>query len=81
MFKPLLPITLFLSRVSPPVSGTTLYPLSDFISDSNFSPGYQVFLDAITAGIVPKHFKEEAQYDVWNDSMYEEVDALEEQHT
>lgn len=73
--------TSFLSQSSSTASGTTPYPLSEFISDSNFSPGQQVFLAAITAEVEPKHFAEAVLEDVWNDSMFEEVDALEEQHT
>lgn len=62
------------------VSGTTPYPLSEFISDANFSPGHQAFLAAITAGVEPKNFIEAMQDDVWKASMFDEVGALEEQH-
>ena len=83
MFKPQLPITLFLSCLSPRLRSQVLhftlcqilYLILTSLQDIKF------FLLGITAGVVPKHFKEAAQYDVWNDSMYEEVDALEEQHT
>ncbi|CAA7060014.1 unnamed protein product [Microthlaspi erraticum] len=63
------------------VQGTSLYPLSHFISDECFSPGQRAFFAAITAGDEPKHFKDAVQIKVWNDAMGTEVDALEQKRT
>ena len=63
------------------VQGTSQYPLSQFIADADFSSGHQAYMAAITAGVEPKHFKEAIGQKIWDDAMYVEVDALEEQGT
>ena len=66
------------SQSSSMVQGTSsLYPLSDYVSDDCFSAGHKAFLAAITANDEPKHFKEAVRIKVWNDAMFKEVDALE----
>ena len=69
------------SESSASIQGNSLYPLTTFVSDSNFTPLQQAFLAAITAGVEPKHFKEAVGIDVWDDSMTHEIVALEGQHT
>ena len=69
------------SQSSSSVQGNSLYPLTKYVSDSNFTPQQQAFLAAITAAVEPKHFKEAVGIDVWDDSMIDEVVALEKQHT
>lgn len=68
-------------QTSSSVQGNTLYPLTKYVCDSNFSPQQQVFLAAITAGFEPKHLKEAVGIDVWDESMTVEIVALEGQHT
>ena len=63
------------------VQGNKIYPLTNYICDSKFSPQHQVFLAAITAGVEPKHFKKAVGQKVWDDSMTVEIVALEDQHT
>lgn len=69
------------SQSSETIQGNTVYPLTNYICDSKFSPQHQVFLAAITAGVEPKHFKEAVGQKIWDDSMVVEVVALEGQHT
>ncbi|XP_010412651.1 PREDICTED: uncharacterized protein LOC104698984 [Camelina sativa] len=59
------------------VQGTSPYPLTDFVSDENFSPSHHAYLAVITANTEPKHFKEAVKIKVWNDAVVKEVDALE----
>ena len=68
------------SESSASIQGNSLYPLTTFVSDSKFTPLQQAFLAAITAGVEPKHFKEAVGIDVWDDSMTDEIIALEGQH-
>lgn len=63
------------------VQGTTLYPLSDFVTDAQFSPGHLAYLSSITAGVEPKNFKEAVQQKVWDDAMTTKVVSLETKHT
>lgn len=69
------------SESSSSVQGISLYPLTKFISDTDFSPQHQVFLAAITAGTEPKHFKDAVGIKVWDDAMVVEVVALEDADT
>ena len=62
-------------------SGTSLYPLSDYITDDQFSPGHRAFLVSITSETEPKNFKEAMQLKVWRDSVGKEIVALEDNHT
>lgn len=63
------------------VPGTTLYPISAYLSHAKFSSAHAAFLDAITSDVEPANYKEASQLDVWNDSMTDEYTALEENHT
>ena len=65
----------------PAVPGTSLYPLSDFVSDDQFSPGHRAYLAAITAVSEPKNFKEAVTQKVFRDAMQTEIVALEDQRT
>lgn len=64
-----------------PVQGNSLYPLTNFVCDTIFSPQHRVFLAAITADVKPRQFKEAVGIKVWDDSMITEIVALEWQHT
>lgn len=48
----------FSTESSVPVQGNSLYPLTNFVSDANFSPQHRVFLANITTDFEPRHFKE-----------------------
>ncbi|CAA7049516.1 unnamed protein product [Microthlaspi erraticum] len=69
------------TSTSSSVQGTSLYPLSHYISDESFSPEQRAFFAAITAGEEPKHFKDAVRMKVWNNAMGTEVDALEQKRT
>lgn len=64
-----------------PVSGKTLYPLTEYITDENFSSGHKAFLAAVCAVTEPKSFKEAMKDKRWTRAVYKEVDALEEADT
>lgn len=51
------------------VQGNSLYPLVDYISDSNFSTTHKAFLSAVTAGVEPKSFKEAIRDKRWKNAM------------
>ncbi|KAG2294962.1 hypothetical protein Bca52824_041631 [Brassica carinata] len=53
------------SLSSESVPGKTLYPLVEYLSDVSFSPAHQVFLAAITAGIISKSYSEAVKEKVW----------------
>lgn len=63
------------------VQGKTPYPLTDYVSDSSFSPAHCVFLAAITSGFEPKSYKEAIKHDIWKNSMKDEIVAMEENET
>ena len=63
------------------VQGNSLYPLTNYICDANFTPQHRAFLTSVTAHKEPKHFKEAVGIKVWDDSMTVEIVALEGQHT
>ena len=65
----------------PALPGTSLYLLSDFVSDDQFSPGHKGYLTALTTASEPKNYKEAVVQKVFRDSMITEVEALEDQHT
>lgn len=56
---------------------TTPYPLSDYVTDLNFSVSHQAFLAAVTAGVEPKRYSDTIKEKVWRDSMKLEVVAHE----
>lgn len=60
---------------------TTPYPLSDYVTDLNFSVSHQAFLAAVTAGVEPKRYSDTIKEKVWRDSMKLEVVAHEELDT
>lgn len=64
-----------------PVSGNTLHPLTEYISDEQFSGGHKAFLAAVCADSEPKNFKEAMRDKRWTKAVYKEVDALEVAHT
>lgn len=53
------------SLSSESVPGKTPYPLVEYLSDVSFSPAHQVFLAAITAGIISKSYSEAVKEKVW----------------
>lgn len=59
------------------VQGNTLYPLHHYISDDLFSPGHQVFLAAVLAGVEPKSYREAMEHEVWHGAVDFEIEALE----
>ena len=65
----------------PAVPGTSFYPLSDFVSDDQSSPGHRAYLAAITAVFEPKNFKEAVTQKVFRDAIQTEIVALEDQRT
>lgn len=58
------------------VPGKTLYPISAFLSDATFSTSHSAFLAAITSVHEPKSYNEAILDDVWNDSMTDQMSAL-----
>lgn len=63
------------------VSGNCLYPLSDYISDEQFSTNHRAFLTAITNSTEPRNFKDAMQLKVWRNAVGKEVVALEDSNT
>lgn len=63
------------------VQGKTLYPLTNFITDENFSASHKAFLAAITAGVEPRYYSQAAKDDIWRGAMKHEVIAHEESGT
>ena len=59
------------------VQGKTPYPLTNYISDDQFSPAHQVFLAAVVAGVEPTSHKQAMNDPRWTNAMGSEVDALE----
>ena len=65
------------SESSPTVSGSTPYPLENYISDERFSPAHKVFLAATTSDRGPKSYKEAFLQKIWRESMQKEIAAFE----
>lgn len=63
------------------VSGSTPYPLENYISDERFSPSHKAFLAAITKEREPRSYKEAVQLKIWRDSIQKEIVAFEENGT
>jgi hypothetical protein len=63
------------------VSGKTLYPLSDFLTNSGYSANHIAFMAAILDSNEPKHFKDAILIKEWCEAMSKEIDALEANHT
>lgn len=49
------------SESSSIIPGSTLYPITNYISDNKFSHAHKTFLAAITSGNEPKNYKEAVQ--------------------
>jgi hypothetical protein len=64
------------SSQSPP-SGTTPYPIANYVTCNNFSTSHSRFLAAVTAGFEPTRFSEAVRYSSWRDAMRKEIEALE----
>jgi hypothetical protein len=69
------------SSLPPSQSSSTPYPIAHFVNSSNFSPKYQYFLAAITAGNEPRTFVEAVKYKQWRIAMQLEIQALENNNT
>ncbi|CAA7027675.1 unnamed protein product [Microthlaspi erraticum] len=69
------------SSSSSTVQGNSFFPIFDFVSDGQFSPGHRAYLATITKEVIPKHFKEAVTQKVWDDAMVTEVVALEKKRT
>ncbi|XP_019101779.1 PREDICTED: uncharacterized protein LOC109133252 [Camelina sativa] len=54
---------------STPVQGKTPYPLTNYISDDNFSTAHQVFLAALVEAIEPTSYKQAIQDPRWTNAM------------
>ena len=59
------------------VPGNILYPITDYVSDAQFSDVHQAFLAAVSAGVIQKNYKEAFKDKKWPDAVKVEVDALE----
>ena len=60
-----------------PVTGNTLCPLTELISDDTFSVGHKAFVPAVCAECESKSFSEAMRDKRWTKSVYKEVDVLE----
>ena len=54
-----------------------LYPITDYISDDQFSEHHKASLAAVSAGVIPKNCKEAFADKRWNKAVKGEVHALE----
>ena len=72
-------ITGLQSDVSSAVPGKSqvLYPITDYISDDQFSERHKAFLATVSAGVIPKNYKEAFADKRWNKAVKGEVHALE----
>ncbi|KAG7573562.1 GAG-pre-integrase domain [Arabidopsis suecica] len=61
----------------PPKVSTTPYPLSNFLSYSQFSPSYQSFILSISQETEPKNFKEAIVSVKWTAAMDVELGSME----
>ena len=59
------------------VPGNILYPITEYVSDAQFSDVHQAFLAAVSAGVIPRNYKEAFKDKRWRDAVKVEVDALE----
>lgn len=64
-----------------PQSSGKPYPIIHYINCGNFSPRYQNFIAAVTAGTEPRSFKEAIKHEGWKASMHNEIRALEDNGT
>lgn len=57
------------------------YPIDDYVDCDRFSPEHQVFLAAITSGVISKTYAEAFTDERWRGAVGNEIDALEERGT
>lgn len=69
------------SAASPTVPGKILYPIEAYVTDVIFSEKHQAFLAAVSAGVVPKSYKEDFLDKKWRNAVSHEVVALKESRT
>ncbi|KAG7593962.1 GAG-pre-integrase domain [Arabidopsis thaliana x Arabidopsis arenosa] len=58
-------------------SGTSFYPISDYVSCDKFSTAHQKFLAAVTLVDEPVTYKQAVQILEWREAMSKEIEALE----
>ena len=51
------------------VRGNSLYPLTDYITDENFSLAHRAFLAAVTAGVEPRSYSQAVKDKIWRGAM------------
>ena len=61
--------------------GNSLYTLTDYVSDKNFSVSHQVFLAAVMAYTEPRYYSQATKDDIWCGAMKHEVLAHEDSGT
>ncbi|CAA7059556.1 unnamed protein product [Microthlaspi erraticum] len=69
------------SKSSKTVSGKTLYPLTNYLSDSDFTAHHIAFMAAVLDSDEPRHFKDAIRIKEWCEAMKKEIEALEGNHT
>lgn len=62
-------------------SSGTLYPITNYVTCTNFSMSHRQFLAAVTSGHEPTRFSEAVRDPLWRDAMKQEIDALEKNST
>ncbi|KAG7598815.1 GAG-pre-integrase domain [Arabidopsis suecica] len=60
-----------------PYPSATPYPLDNYLSSSQFSDNYQVYLNAITSGSEPTSYKEAILDENWKSAVSDEIVSLE----
>lgn len=63
------------SSGSSTVSGNSLYPIANYVSDLKFSSSHKAFVAAITSAVEPKSYAEAVELEEWRDSMVDEHTA------
>ncbi|KAK9055092.1 hypothetical protein SSX86_026172 [Deinandra increscens subsp. villosa] len=61
--------------------GSTVHPITNYISYDKFSDSHRSFLAAITTNHEPKYFKQAMQDPKWVEAMKKEIQALENNNT
>ena len=69
------------STPCPSKSGTSLYPLTKYMSCHRLSPAMQSFSATITEHFEPKSYREAVKHKIWRGSMKHEIVALEDRDT
>ncbi|XP_010481052.1 PREDICTED: uncharacterized protein LOC104759868 [Camelina sativa] len=68
-----------LTQISPPSSSstfTTPYPISSYITYTNFKPSHQAFLLSVSTETEPKNFQQAIAYVYWTKAMNVEMDSM-----